>query len=85
MHVIDSNMPVTFVTSHSVYGNFLAPTVDAKIMFQFCHRSTIVQLCNRSYKTAIKQHSMKCTTGVVWPYHYNQIVCNSFCPYYPHG
>ena len=45
-------------------------TVDAKITCRFSHRRTIVQRCNRSYKTAIERHSAKRTTGIVRPYRF---------------
>ena len=60
-------------------------TVDAKITCHFSHRRTIVQRCNRSYKTAIKRHTEKRTTGFVRPYHFIKTVYNSYCPYYPYG
>ena len=46
------------------------PTVGAKITCRFSHRRTIVQWCNRSYKTAIERHSVKRTTGIVRPYRF---------------
>ena len=60
-------------------------TVDVKIMCRFSHRRTIVQRCSRSYKTAIERHSVKHTAGIVRPYHFIKIVCNSYRPFYRYG
>ena len=74
------NLLKTFLTPESQVH-----TVDAKIMCQFSHHRTIAQRCNHSYKTGIKWHSVKHTTGFVWPYHFIKTVSKCYCQYYPYG
>ena len=79
---VDHPVPIGQIQNESVHE---ICTVDAKITCRYSHRSTIVQRCNRTYKTAIKRHSVKRTTGFVRPYYFLKTVCNSYHPYYPYG
>ena len=77
-----SNREIFFLPEAAITATSLeCITVDAKITCQFSHRRTIFQRCNRSYKTAIKRHSVKHTTGFVQPHCFIKTVCNSYRPY----
>ena len=43
-----------------------------------------VVLYNCSYKSAIKRHSVKRTTGFIRPYHFIKTVCNFYLLHYPY-
>ena len=61
-------------TSGSVMYVLLG-NIGAKITCRFSHCSAAIVLrCNCCYKTAIKWHSVKHTTGFVWPYHFIAIL-----------